>query len=138
MDDNTQPINDAVNDEDAPVIMEEPLAQDDTTAQVQECDTEPAGDNLVGTILGKLGVSESTATAAKAIIDALETTKAPTESFVKLIVNALNHDEDIKNAEAAGYLRGRNEVIEAATKPEDQDTKPVNFPIYRKRSFWDR
>lgn len=138
MDDNTQPINDAVNEEEAPDIMEESLAHDDTPAQEQENDIEPDDDNLVGTILGKLGVSESTATAAKAIIDALETTNAPTESFVKLIVNALNHDEDIKNAEAAGYLRGRNEVIEAATKPEDQDAKPVNFPIYRKRSFWDR
>ena len=93
--------------------------------------------DAVATILEKLGVSESIATSARAIIDSLEAGKTPGENFVKLIVNALNHDEDIKNAEAAGYVRGRNEVIATATKVDESAPKPVNFPVYRKRSFWD-
>ena len=83
-------------------------------------------------------MSQSIANSAKAIIDSIEPGKTPSESFVKLIVGALNHDEDLKNAEAAGYLKGRNEVIEAANKlAEEQTPKPVNFPVYRRRSFWD-
>ena len=86
----------------------------------------------------RLGVSESIATSARAILDTIEAGKAPGENFVKLIVNALNHDDDIKNAEAAGYLRGRNEAIDQAISlNDDQQPKPVNFPVYRKRSFWD-
>lgn len=92
----------------------------------------------VAKILERLGVSESIATSARAILDTIEAGKAPGENFVKLIVNALNHDDDIKNAEAAGYLRGRNEAIDQAISlNDDQQPKPVNFPIYRKRSFWD-
>ena len=92
----------------------------------------------VGEILERLGVSDSVAASTRALLDTVKDGKAPGENFVKLIVSALSHDEDIKNAEAAGYLRGRNEVIEAATKADnDQEPTPVNFPIYRKRSFWD-
>ena len=94
--------------------------------------------DVVDVILERLGVSESIATSARAILETIEKGKAPGENFVKLIVNALSHDEDIKNAETAGYLRGRNEAIEAATTVnDDQQPTPVNFPIYRKRSFWD-
>ena len=135
MDDNTLPINETVEEESP---QEEKLPQEENPQVQNEISNEHCQDDIIDTMLHKLGVSDSTATAARAIIDSLDTQKTPTESFVKLIIKALNHDEDIKNAETAGYLRGRNEVIEAATKPENQDSKPVNFPIYRKRSFWDR
>jgi len=89
-------------------------------------------------VLEQLGVSESIATSARAILDTIKGGEAPGENFIKLIVNALNHDDDVKNAEAAGYLRGRNEAIDAATGlNDDQQPAPVNFPVYRKRSFWD-
>ncbi len=104
---------------------------------VQETQAEPAAD-AVASILERLGVSESVATSARAILDTIEAGKTPGENFVKLIVNALNHDEDVKNAEAAGYVRGRNEAIDAATTLNDnQQPTPVNFPVYRKRSFWE-
>lgn len=135
MDDNTLPINETVEEESP---QEEKLPQEETPQVQNEISNEHYQDDIIDTMLHKLGVSDSTATAARAIIDSLDTKKTPTESFVKLIIKALNHDEDIKNAETVGYLRGRNEVIEAATKPENQDSKPINFPIYRKRSFWDR
>ena len=110
--------------------------QHDAALELQHDDDATQLD-AVAKILEKLGVSESIATSARAIIDSLEAGKTPGENFVKLIVNALNHDEDIKNAEAAGYVRGRNEVIETATKVDESAPKPVNFPVYRKRSFWD-
>ena len=44
-------------------------------------------------------------------------------------------------ADAAGYLRGRNEKIEivnrAADEPPEAEVKPVAFPRYSRRSFWD-
>ena len=110
--------------------------QHDAVVEPQH-DNDATQQDAVTAILEKLGVSEGIATSARAIIDSLETGKTPGENFIKLIVNALNHDEDIKNAEAAGYLRGRNEVIETATKVDESAPKPVNFPVYRKRSFWD-
>lgn len=112
-------------------IEEHPQQQAIDKEQQQETD-------VVDEVLEKLGVSQSIANSAKAIIDSIEPGKTPSESFVKLIAGALNHDEDLKNAEAAGYLKGRNEVIEAANKlAEEQTPKPVNFPVYRRRSFWD-
>ena len=111
----------------------EELPQQQATDNEQE--PEPS---VVDKVLEKLGVSQSIANSARSIIDSIEPGKTPGESFVKLIVGALNHDEDIKNAEAAGYLRGRNEVIEAASKlADEQAPRPVNFPVYRRRSFWD-
>lgn len=116
-------------------------AQDEASAP-QEQETvvaeQPQLRDEVGEILEQLGVSDSVAASTRALLDTIKDGKAPGENFVKLIVSALSHDEDIKNAEAAGYLRGRNEVIEAATMADnDQEPTPVNFPIYRKRSFWD-
>ena len=117
---------------------EEPLDSTHQPCEAQEQQLEEQQPDAVAAILEKLGVSDSIATSARAIIDGIEAGKAPGENFAKLIVNALSHDEEMKNAEAAGYLRGRNEVIEAANKlNDDQQPKPVNFPIYRKRSFWD-
>ena len=110
-------------------------------APQQEPNVQPQGltnRDEVAQILERLGVSESTATTARALLESLEGGKSPGENLVKLIVNALNHDEDLKNAEAAGYLRGRNESIDQALSPvKDQQSTPVHFPVYRKRSFWE-
>ena len=133
-DDNILQVNgEAQNEASAPqeqetVVAEQPQLLDEVGEILER----------LGEILERLGVSDSVAASTRALLDTVKGGKAPGENFVKLIVSALSHDEDIKNAEAAGYLRGRNEVIEAATKVDnDQEPTPVNFPIYRKRSFWD-
>ena len=93
----------------------------------------------VQNLLQELGVSESIAASARVIVQSLREGNASSESIVKLVVQALRHDEDLKNAETQGYLRGRNEVIAAATTPtDDKSPQPLNFPIYTKRSFWDK
>lgn len=54
---------------------------------------------------------------------------------------ALNMEEEMKNAEAQGYLRGRNEKIELMTHPHDNDDEPRHtpaaFPRFHRRSVWD-
>ena len=109
---------------------------DETPAVAAEPQEQRA--SQVERILTALGVSESVQASARAILEPIEKGVAPGESIVRLVVNALRHDEDVKNAEAEGYLRGRNEVIDAASKTRDQQgPQPVNFPIYRKTSFWE-
>ena len=111
-------------------------AVDETPAVAAEPQEQRA--SQVERILTALGVSESVQASARAILEPIEKGVAPGESIVRLVVNARRHDEDVKNAEAEGYLRGRNEVIDAASKTRDQQgPQPVNFPIYRKTSFWE-
>ena len=111
-------------------------AVDETPAVAAEPQEQRA--SQVESILTALGVSESVQASARAILEPIEKGVAPGESIVRLVVNALRHDEDVKNAEAEGYMRGRNEVIDAASKTRDQQgPQPVNFPIYRKTSFWE-
>ena len=48
--------------------------------------------------------------------------------------------ELLRNAEAEGYLRGRNEKIEATQHFEQDDEpepEPAPFPTYARRSVWD-
>lgn len=110
-----------------------------TTGNEQREPQAEAMQSSLDDIIGDMNISGSVAATAKAILEPLEKGTAPSKSIVELIVKALNHDEDVKNADAAGYLRGRNETIEAATRAiEEQEAQPITFPVYRKRSFWDK
>ena len=63
------------------------------------------------------------------------------EATVSILSHAVNHDEEMKNAETEGYLRGRNEKIDNATRPspiEEPAHEPATFPRYNRRSVWDR
>ena len=61
------------------------------------------------------------------------------EQIVTMLAQALNRDEDLKNADTAGYVRGRNEKIDIVNRFDggETETRPVNFPLYNKRGFWD-
>ena len=74
------------------------------------------------------------------------TSSLSSESVTPDMLNTLalgaTHAVDVQNADAAGYLRGRNEKIEAVLHPEPEDdnetiTTPV-FPRYCRRSIWDK
>lgn len=79
----------------------------------------------------------------KQILDVLQSLKATaaTDEAVQMLDLALRHDEDVKNADAQGYLRGRNENIDASIHPEQhqEDTEAAErtFPRYTRRSVWD-
>ncbi len=73
-------------------------------------------------------------------IDALGLDEATASRFKQML------DDEVKNADAAGYLRGRNEKIELITRPLDPvasdddslpDAEPSHFPRYARRSVWD-
>ena len=70
------------------------------------------------------------------------TDTATSDELLDTLVQGIMHDEDVQNADAAGYLRGRNEKIEAVMHPQPQDDEdetlvsPV-FPQYCRRSIWD-
>ena len=64
-----------------------------------------------------------------------------TPELLSTLARGITHDEDVQNADAAGYLRGRNEKIEAVLHPQpDHDDEaqatPV-FPRYCRRSIWE-
>lgn len=58
-----------------------------------------------------------------------------------LLDKAAAHDEQLRDAETTGYLRGKNEKIELVTRPaEEMPEEPAAtitpFPRYAKRSVW--
>jgi hypothetical protein len=60
--------------------------------------------------------------------------------LLETLARGITHDNDVENADAAGYLRGRNEKIEAVLHPEPEDDAPQSqpvFPRYCHRSIWD-
>ena len=90
--------------------------------------------------LDDLHLGEAVKARARQAADELGTGDLP-QLLDALLDRAATHADEVANAEAAGYLRGRNDKIEALTRPavprdEDQPSTPV-FPIYRRRSIWD-
>ena len=62
------------------------------------------------------------------------------DDLLATLARGISHDEDVQNADAAGYLRGRNEKIEAVLHPQpEEETPPATpvFPRYCRRSIWD-
>lgn len=125
----------------APVALAQCAApQEDAASSVPPGASEPLRglSSVVGAAARRLGLSENAATAVNAILEPLVEHRSVTDNVVRLIANALNRDEDVRNAEAEGYRRGRNEKIETVGRlGNEQRTQPVNFPRFRKRSFWD-
>lgn len=66
---------------------------------------------------------------------------AATDEVLTTLAQGIAHDEDVKNADAAGFLRGRNEKIETVMHQHpDHDVEPQStpvFPRYCRRSVWD-
>ena len=64
------------------------------------------------------------------------------DELLTTLARGVTHDDDVQNADAAGYLRGRNEKIEAVLHPQPQDEEDAQtatpvFPRYCHRSIWD-
>ena len=90
--------------------------------------------------IAALGVDEETADRLQTLTQGLDT-ESVTSDLLDTLVRGVTHDSDVQNADATGYLRGRNEKIEAVLHPEpeeneDTDSSPV-FPRYCRRSIWD-
>lgn len=63
------------------------------------------------------------------------------EDAVKTILAGMAHDEDVKNAECEGYLRGRNEKIKVENHfekyAEERAYADSVMPRFARRSIWD-
>ncbi len=117
----------------------------DPESEPQTADTAPSPPSpapfgeMVAQAAKQLGLSDAIASVVEEVLAPLEQGRL-SPNVVKLIAQAIGRDEDLKNAEAAGYLRGRNEKIELVSRtasPPEAEVKPAAFPRYAKRSFWD-
>lgn len=49
------------------------------------------------------------------------------DAAMNILLRAARHDDDVKNAEAAGYLRGRNEAIEVHRRKQIHSYSPTEY-----------
>ena len=107
--------------------------------QGQETQEQPSAPTLTDLIAG-MGLDEPTSARLGELTTGLDGQTVSAELLTTL-ARGITRDEDVQNADAAGYLRGRNEKIETVLHPQPQDedetqTTPV-FPRYCRRSIWD-
>lgn len=87
-----------------------------------------------------MGLDEETAQRVTELTQGIADENVSDEMLATL-ARGVTHDDDVQNADAAGYLRGRNEKIEAVLHPQPQDadeshSTPI-FPRYCRRSVWE-
>lgn len=90
--------------------------------------------------ISALGLDEDTASRLNQLTEGIDGTAA-TDDLLATLVRGITHDADVRNADAEGYLRGRNEKIESVLPPnpepnDETECTPV-FPRYCRRSIWD-
>jgi hypothetical protein len=93
---------------------------------------------IVDEIASKSGMQVKTAVAIKGILAPVANGTVD-EKIVNMLAQALSRDEDLKNADSAGYIRGRNEKIDVINRfdSDEPSTTGAGFPRYNKKSFWD-
>ena len=92
--------------------------------------------------IAALGLDETTTQRLAELTAGIDAQELSPELLTTLAAG-ITRDEDVENADAAGYLRGRNEKIEAVLhhQPDDESAPPepnlATFPRYGRRSVWD-
>ena len=63
------------------------------------------------------------------------------ETAIRTILAGVTHDDDVRNADGEGYLRGRNEKIEIENRfdsnAESRAERNSVMPRFARRSIWD-
>ena len=103
---------------------------------------EPSASPTLADRLASMGLDQATTKRLTELTAGLEPNAVSVE-LLATIAHGITHDDDVQNADAAGYLRGRNEKIEAVLhpQPEEASNNPglsINFPRYCHRSIWER
>ena len=103
---------------------------------------EPATSPTLADRTAALGLDASTAQRLCQLVEGMNQ-EAITDDVITTLARGITHDDDVQNADAAGYLRGRNEKIEAVLQPEPdqepEEPEPMSsFPRYCRRSIWDK
>ena len=106
----------------------------------EEQQQKPCASPTLAEQIAALALDESTSQRLAALTGGIEP-QAVTPDLLATLARGITHDEDVQNADAAGYLRGRNEHIEAVLHPQPQDEEQTEaapvFPRYCRRSIWD-
>ena len=100
---------------------------------------EPSASPTLDERIAALGLEEQTAVRLKELTEGMDS-DAVSPNLLATLARGVTHDSDVQNADAAGYLRGRNEKIEAVLHPEPEEESPQStpvFPRYCRRSIWD-
>ena len=120
------------------MVTPPPFRQNDEPHEGQE----PATSPTLADRARAMGLNEDTAQHLSELAAGIPS-EGISDDLLATLALGISHDEDVQNADAAGYLRGRNEKIEAVLHPEPQDEEeapatatPV-FPRYCRRSIWE-
>lgn len=121
----------------APATMTPPpFRQSEEAMQSQEPSTSPSLADRVKA----MGLDEDTTQRLTQLTQGIGPVDLSDELLTTL-ARGITHDEDVQNADATGYLRGRNEKIEAVLHPQPQNEEETQatpvFPRYCRRSIWD-
>lgn len=87
-----------------------------------------------------LGLDEAVNKRLAELTQGMESQEIPPE-VLNTLARGITHDEDVQNADAAGYLRGKNEKIEAVlhqqSTGDDTPASMSTFPRYKRHSIWE-
>lgn len=119
-----------------PVASPPPFRPSEETQAMPDLPATPT----LGDRIAQMGLDEHTSSRLGELTNGLDSQTVTTD-LLSTLARGITHDEDVQNADAAGYLRGRNEKIETVLHPQPQDddeppAAPV-FPRYCRRSIWD-
>ena len=120
-----------------PVVTPPPFrpSEEPQEAQTQEQSASPS----LADKIAAMDLDEQTATQLTKLTEGMDS-DAVSAALLTTLARGIAHDTDVQNADAAGYLRGRNEKIEAVLHPEPEEESPQVtpvFPRYCRRSIWD-
>ncbi len=118
------------------VVTPPPFRQSEEPQESEE----PTASPTLADKIAEMGLDESVVERLAQLTEGIDQASLSPEVLATL-ARGITHDEDVKNADAAGFLRGRNEKIETVIHqhPDDEDetdSTPV-FPRYCRRSVWD-
>ena len=124
-----------MNSEKAAATTPPPFRQEQTEASEQEQTVAPT----LADRIALLGLDENDASRLADLTATLDNDSV-TNELLSTLARGVTHDNDVQNADANGFLRGRNEKIETVLQPkpidDEPETQPV-FPRYCRRSIWD-
>ncbi len=120
-----------------PTVTPPPFRQSNEPHEAQQ--QEPSASPTLADRIAAMDLDENAAKQLQQLTQHLDNAIVSHE-LLSILAQGLTHDTDVQNADAAGYLRGRNEKIEAVLhpEPEEEPAEPVPvFPRYCRRSIWD-
>lgn len=116
-----------------------PFRHNDENAQEQAAQDQAASPTLADRIAA-LGLDEETSSQLTRLTQGIGEDNT-TDDLLATLARGITHDVDVQNADAEGYLRGRNEKIESVLPPDpdpqDEHLSTPVFPRYCRRSIWD-